>query len=443
MSLQGGLQVCLLIKGGTVIDPSRGVNGRYDLLVRHGLIAELSPLIDAGDAVVIEAAGRLVIPGLFDMHTHLREPGQEYKETVESGSRAAAAGGYTSITALPNTNPVMDSSLIIRQVSVSANRAGLVRVWPVGAVSKNSMGLELADIGAMKEAGAIAVTDDGRGVADTGLLREAMVCCRQLDIPLLQHCEVEILSGVGQIHQGAVSARLGLPGIPAASETEMLGRDLRLAAETGARLHIMHVSTARSVEMIRRARADGVRVTSEVTPHHLLLTDTVVPKLGSMAKMKPPLRSAPDMEALREGLRDGTIDAVATDHAPHAEDEKSGDFTSAPFGIVGLETAFPLLYTYLVKPGLIPLELLVQNMSYAPAAILGLPHGNLAPGSAADLAIIDISEKRVIDRHKFFSKGKNTPFHGWEVYGIPVLTMVQGKIIMRDGRITAHSEGNI
>lgn len=429
----------LLIKGGMVVDPSRRINGRYDLVISDCRVKALAPGIEPEGMEVIDAAGKIVIPGLFDMHTHLREPGQEYKETVLTGSRAAAAGGYTSITALPNTNPSLDNKDVVRYVREKAELAGLVRVWPVGAVTKGSLGRELADIGGMKEAGVVAVTDDGRGVAATDLLREALIQCRQLNIPLLQHCEDEAISGAGQLHEGSVSLRLGQSGIPAAAETRMLKRDLQIAQETGARLHIMHVSTARAVEMIRRAKAEGVNVTAEVTPHHLLLTDELVAALFAMAKMKPPLRTAADVEALREGLSDGTIDAVATDHAPHSESEKSGDFTAAPFGIVGLETAFAVLYTHLVKSRMLPLDLLVEKMSCSPAAILGLPYGTLSPGSAADLVILDLETKRVINRHQFYSKGKNTPFHDWEVYGTPVLTMVAGKVVMRDGIVSGHA----
>ncbi len=428
----------MLIRGGTVVDPAMGINGRFDVLVCEGKIAALSPEIVAKDAEVIDASGKVIIPGLVDMHTHLRQPGQEYKETVLTGSRAAAAGGYTSITALPNTRPVMDNQSIIRQVRQLAEQAGLVRVWPVGAVTKGSAGMKLADIAGMHRAGAVAVTDDGRGVAVTEMLREALICCRRLGIPLLQHCEDEGLSGEGQMHEGLVSARLGLSGIPPAAETKMLERDLALAAETGARLHIMHVSTARSVEMIRQAKARGVAVTAEVTPHHLLLTDETVYEWSAMAKMKPPLCCKEDMEALRQGLLDGTIDAVATDHAPHGEEEKSGDFTTAPFGVTGLETAFAVLYTYLVKKGMLSFDKLVEKMSAAPAVILGLPYGSLAPGKAADLVVLDLEKKYVINRHNFNSRGKNTPFHGFAVFGTAVLTMVSGQKIFQDGQFASQ-----
>lgn len=411
------------------------MHGQYDILVRHGLVAEIADRIDPNGKTVISAVDKLVIPGLIDLHTHLREPGGEQKETVLTGCRAAAAGGFTSITALPNTNPVMDDERTINYVTMLANRADLVRVWPVGAVSKGSAGKEMVDIGTLVQAGVKAITDDGRGVMDAKLLKNALITCKEFGIPLFEHCEEESLSGNGQLHDGLVAAKLGLPGIPASSETVMLARDLLLADESGGRLHIMHVSTAKAVEMIRQAKEAGLHVTAEVTPHHLLLTDEAADGFNAMAKMKPPLRTAADVQALRLGLGDGTIDAVATDHAPHTEAEKTGDFQAAPFGIVGLETAFSLLYTHLVMTGLLTQDQLIDRMSCRPAAILGVAHGSLKPGFAADLALIDIKKERVIDRETFLSKGKNTPFDRWPVYGVPVLTMVAGRVIMRDGMI--------
>lgn len=428
----------ILIQGGTLIDPSQGMHGQFDLLIRDGFVAEIASGIDPAGKTVIDALGLLVVPGLIDLHTHLREPGGEHKETVLTGCRAAAAGGYTGITALPNTNPVMDDWRTINYVNMLAEQADLVRVWPVGAVSKGSAGREMAEIGAMVRAGAKAVTDDGRGVIDARLLKNAFLCCKQFGIPLMEHCEEESLARDGQLHEGLVAAKLGLPGIPVSAETVMLARDLLLAEESGGRLHIMHVSTAKAVEMIRQAKEAGLHVTAEVTPHHLLLTEEAVDGFNSLAKMKPPLRTAADVEALRLGLSDGTIDAVATDHAPHTEAEKAGDFQSAPFGIVGLETAFPLLYTHLVMRGLLSLDQLIDRMSCRPATILGVPHGSLKTGYAADLTLIDVTNERVIDRQAFLSKGKNTPFDGWPVFGVPMLTMVAGRVIMRNGTIVAN-----
>ncbi|MCW3491405.1 dihydroorotase [Dethiobacter alkaliphilus] len=425
----------MVIRGGTVVDPSQNIDGIFDVLVAEGKIARIAQNIEAEGRQIIDAAGKVVVPGFIDLHTHLRQPGGEAKETVLTGSRAAAAGGYTGITALPNTRPVIDNAQMVARQNELAAKANLVRVWPVGAVTKGSEGSELAEIGGMVKQGARAITDDGRGVPDARLLRNAMLYCRELDIPLFEHCEEEALAGNGQLHEGVVSARLGLQGMPAAAETVMLARDLVLAKETGCRIHIMHVSCAETVEMIRKAKKEGIPVTAEVTPHHLLLTDEAVEGYNTNAKMKPPLRTAEDVAAVRMGLADGTIDAVGTDHAPHTESEKGNDFISAPFGIVGLETAFPLLYTHLVRPGVISLSQLVERMSWRPAAILGVPHGTLKPGGAADLAIIDTQQEQIIEKERFYSKGKNTPFDRWPVTGIPVLTMVAGTVVMRDGKV--------
>jgi dihydroorotase len=425
----------LLIQGGVLADPSQQHHKKADILVRDGQVAAIEQNISTENRRVICAEGKTVIPGLIDLHTHLREPGGEAKETVLSGSRAAAAGGYTGITALPNTRPVMDNGEKVKHQYALAREAGLVRVWPVGAVTKDSAGMELADIAEMVREGVRAVTDDGRGVLSAGMLKRALLLCRQFDLPLFEHCEDDSLAKDGQLHDGIVARRLGLPGISVSSETVMLARDLLLSAETGSRIHVMHVSTAEAVEMIRRAKADGIRVTAEVTPHHLLLTEEAADGYNTMAKMKPPLRTWDDVQALRVGLTDGTIDAVGTDHAPHTAEEKAADFVAAPFGIVGLETALPLLYTHLVKPGHISFLQLVDRMSCRPAAILGVPYGTLKVGSAADLAIMDTDTERMIDKDSFYSKGKNTPFHGWPVTGTPVLTMVGGRIIMQEGRV--------
>lgn len=425
----------IIFTGATVIDPSQAINGRFDILVRNGQVAAIAQNIPQENRQVIHVAGKTVIPGLIDLHTHLREPGGEAKETIASGSRAAAAGGYTSITALPNTNPVLDNSEMIANANAIVLRDSVVRVFPVGAATVGSAGQKVTAMGEMVKLGVRAVTDDGRGIQNARILRAVLLCCKEYDLPLFEHCEDESLAGKGQLHDGSVAARLGLPGIPPSAEDVMLARDLGLAAETGARLHVMHVSTAVSVEMIRQAKAKGILVTAEVTPHHLLLTEDAVEQYHTMAKMKPPLRTAADMMALRQGLADGTLDAVATDHAPHTAAEKTGDFITAAFGIVGLETAFPLLYTHLVKPSHISLATLVKRMSWAPASILKVPFGTLKVGSAADLTVIDTEQEYGIDRDTFHSKGKNTPFHGWSVFGAPLLTMVGGDIVMHAGRI--------
>jgi dihydroorotase len=433
--MNGGMKMDKIIVGGTVIDPSQGVNGRYDILIKNGKIVSMEQNLPLENREVIDGTGKTVLPGFIDLHTHLREPGGGAKETVLTGSRAAAAGGYTGITALPNTTPVMDNARIVSEVLALAERAGLVHVWPVGAATKESAGGELAELAQMGHAGALAFTDDGRGIRDALLVRDVMVHCQEINRPFFEHCEDETLAGIGQVHDGAIAKRLGLPGIPASSETVMLARDLILAKETGCRLHVMHVSCKEAVDMIRRAKADGVPVTAEVTPHHLLLTEEALDGYNTNAKMKPPLRTQEDVDALRQGLADGTIDAVGTDHAPHTEEEKAREFSSAPFGIVGLETVFSLLYTHLVRPGILTLAQLTERMSVQPAAILGVPHGTLRVGAAADLVLVDTKMEQVIDRTRFYSKGKNTPFHGWSVVGVPVLTMVAGRVIMRDGSV--------
>lgn len=425
----------LLIRGGTVIDPSQNIDGRFDLLVKDGRIAAMAATLPTGGCRVFDATDKTVIPGLIDLHTHLREPGGEAKETVETGGRAAAAGGFTGVTALPNTMPVLDEARKISEVLALAAKAGLVRVWPVGAVTKGSAGRELADLGLMRRAGARAFTDDGRGVGNAFLAKNAMLYCQALGVPFFEHCEDEALAGSGQLHEGVVAAKLGLPGLAKSAETVMLARDLILARETGCRLHIMHVSCQEAAEMICNAKAAGVSVTAEVTPHHLLLTEEAADGYATNAKMKPPLRTAEDRAALCAALAEGTIDAVATDHAPHTESEKANDFSSAPFGIVGLETAFPLLYTHLVRSGRLSFMQLVDRMSTSPASILGVPGGTLRLGAVADLVIINTTTEWVIDRHSFFSKGRNTPFHGWPVYGMPALTMVGGRIVLENSRV--------
>lgn len=429
-----------VLQGGTIVDPSQRLHGRYDLLIRDGLVAEIAEKISARGRKPVDVSGSVLTPGLIDLHTHLREPGEEHKETVLTACAAAVAGGYTAVTAMPNTNPVTDDAGKVRHIKRLAAKAGLARVFPVGAVTKGLQGRELSGIAAMVSEGACAVTDDGRGVQDSGLLRQALQVCARCDIPLLEHCEDETLAGCGQVHEGEIAEKLGLPGIPASSETVMVARDALLSAETGAHVHFMHVSSASSVEIIRLAKKYQLNVTAEATPHHLLLSEAAADGYNTAAKMKPPLRSEADRQALVQALAENIIDVVATDHAPHAEVEKEQDFTAAPFGVVGLETAFPLLYTYLVRPGIITLDRLVAKMSCRPAEILKLPYGTLAPGSPADIAAFNLQEERTIDSNFFCSKGKNTPFHGWKVYGFPVMTIVGGRVVMRDGVIN-YGEG--
>lgn len=427
-----------VVRGGIVVDPSQQIEGQYDILIREGKIVELGRNIATTGRRVIECHGFTVIPGLIDVHTHLREPGGEEKETIYTASRAAAAGGYTSITAMPNTQPVCDDAQKVLQLWRRIEEDSLVRVWPFGAVTKQSAGTELAEIAQMVRAGIYAVTDDGRGVQQARLAQEALQLCAELKIPYCEHCEDESIAGSGQLHAGEAAKRLQLPGIPVSSETLMLVRDALLARECNAHLHIMHVSCAEAVSWLRILKAAGVPVTAEVTPHHLLLTETAVLKYGTLAKMKPPLRTEADRQALISALVDGTIDLIATDHAPHTLQEKGAAFSKAPFGIVGLETAFPLLYTHLVRKGALTLAELVERMSCRPAALLSVPHGSLKPGFAADLTILDLEQQWVIDRERFSSRGRNTPFHGWSVYGQSILTMVEGEIVMDRGKIKIY-----
>ncbi|HHX74276.1 MAG TPA: dihydroorotase [Firmicutes bacterium] len=424
----------IVLQGGTVVDPSQKLHGVYDVLIGEGKVTAVARRIPAEDRMILDVSGLTVVPGLIDVHTHLREPGYEEKETVPTGGRAAAAGGYTAIAAMPNTRPVTDSAAKIRQLKQLA--AGTpVRVWPVGAATKGSLGEEAAEIAAMAESGACAVTDDGRGIQSAGMARQVLQLCAQSDLPLLEHCEDESIAGCGQLHGGRLAQKLKLPAIPVSSETVMLARDILLAGETQARLHLMHLSAAASVEILRLAKERGLPVTAEVTPHHLLLTENDVENLAALAKMKPPLRSAADRAALQSALAEGVIDIIATDHAPHTETEKNSSFADAPFGVVGLETAFPVLYTCLVEAGILTIDQLVDRMSCRPAAVFRLPGGTLKPGSPADVAVFDLRSRYKIDKTRFYSKGKNTPFHGLTVRGRPVLTLVGGRIVMRNGKV--------
>lgn len=425
----------LLIKGGTVIDPAAGIKEKADVLIEGERIAGVEKKIRRpAEAEEIKADGCLVVPGLIDMHVHLREPGYEYKETIATGTAAAAAGGFTAVACMPNTNPVCDQPAVVEYILRRADAAGFCRVYPIGAITKGQEGRELAEIGQMKEAGAVAVSDDGRPVADARIMRLAMEYSRAFDLPVISHCEDPHLAAEGVMHEGYWSTVLGLRGMPAAAEEVMVARDLILAEVTGARLHIAHVSTARSVELVRAAKARGVQVTAEVTPHHLYLTDAAVQGYDPDTKVNPPLRSEADVRALREALADGTIDVIATDHAPHAPEEKKREYNYAPFGMVGLETALPLM-AGLVREGVLTWEQLVEKMSVNPARILKVPGGTLVPGTIADITIIDPEAEKIVDPEKFYSRGRNTPFRGWKLKGWPKVTIKGGRIIMIEGRI--------
>jgi dihydroorotase len=404
-----------LLKGARVIDPSQGINGKRDVLLEDDKITALEAEIDLSDIPVEDLSGKILTPGLIDMHVHFREPGYEYKEDLESGAKSAAAGGFTTVACMPNTNPVIDNAALVEYIKSRASKINGVNILPIGAVSKGLQGKEITEMGYMAEAGAVAFSDDGSPVADSALMRRALQYAAYFDKVIIDHCEDPSLFQDGQINEGYVSTVTGLKGIPASAEEIMVARNIILARELSARIHIAHVSTRGSVELIRRAKAEGVQITCEVTPHHLILTEDAVLEYDTNAKVNPPLRTSRDVEVLIEGLKDGTIDAIVTDHAPHHVDEKDVEFDKAAFGIVGLETAVGLLYTHLVYTGKLKMETLIQKMTINPAKILGISAGSLKPGSPADITVWDPTVLSTVDKHKFQSKSKNTPFHGWEI----------------------------
>jgi len=418
----------LLLRGGRVIDPSRDVDQTADVLIQDGRIAGLGPNLAPPDgAQVRDVRGKVVAPGLVDVHVHLREPGNEDVETVASGARAAAAGGFTAVCAMPNTDPVTDNQAAVGFIVRQSVRAGLTRVYPIGAISVGQRGEQLSEFGEMVGAGAVAVSDDGRPVVSTHLMRTALEYARTFEIPVADHCEEPTLAAGGVMHEGLVATRLGLKGIPAAAEEIMVGRDILLADLTGGHVHLCHLSTRGSVELIRRAKDKGLRVTGEVTPHHLTLTEHACEAYDTHAKMNPPLREAADVAALRRALKEGVIDCVASDHAPHAYDAKEAAFDDAPFGIVGLETAFGVCYTELVEGGVLTLPELVARMSTAPARVFRLSGGTLTPGAPADVVVLDVTARWTVDPVMFHSKSRNTPFAGRTLTGRAVLTLVGGK----------------
>ncbi|HEY2293839.1 MAG TPA: dihydroorotase [Thermoanaerobaculia bacterium] len=420
----------LLIHGGRVIDPSQDLDEALDLLIEDGRVTRLDGAIKRPkDAETFDAAGLVVAPGLIDMHVHLREPGQEYKETVRTGTLAAAAGGFTAVACMANTDPVNDSRSVTEHILLEAQRHGYARVYPIGAISKGLLGEELAEIGEMVRAGARAVSDDGKPVMNAELMRRALLYAQHFDIPVIQHAEDLTLTGSGVMHEGVWSTKLGLPGIPGASEDVMVARDLILAEDTAGRYHVAHLSTARSLDMVRRAKSQKINVTCEVAPHHLILTDEEVAKSGfsTNTKMKPPLRSEKDRAALLNGLADGAVDCIASDHAPHHADEKDVQFSVAPFGIVGLETTLSLCLDRLVRPGILSLPRLVHLLSTGPARVLGVPGGTLKEGSPADVTVFHPDEEVTLSKTSFRSKGKNTPFDGWKLHGHPVATFLEGR----------------
>jgi dihydroorotase len=418
----------ILIKNGHVIDPANKIDGKLDILVSDGKIAKSGKpgSIPAGNAQVIDAAGRIVVPGLIDMHVHLREPGFEYKETIATGTAAAKSGGFTSVCCMPNTNPVNDNRSVTEFILSQAGDAS-ARVYPIGAITKGSKGEELAEMGELHKAGCVAVSDDGRPLMNAALMRCAMEYSKIFDTLIISHCEDSTLSSKGVMNEGAVSTELGLRGITRAAEDVMTARDISLAEFTGCRLHIAHVSTAGSVNLVREAKKRGIKVTAETCPHYFTLTDEAVRGYNTMAKMNPPLRTADDVAAIKQGLQDGTIDVIATDHAPHGMDEKSGEFDYVPFGIVGLETALGLTLK-LVHEGILPMTEAIRKLSSNPASILKLNKGSLTIGSDADITIIDTKMDWTVDALLFKSRSRNTPFDGWKLKGRAVQTVVGGKL---------------
>lgn len=425
----------ILIRNGRVVDSAANIDGVADILVENGVVLETGTGLDGEGCEVIDATGKVAVPGLIDMHCHLRDPGYEYKEDIASGTRSAAVGGFTSVACMPNTRPVADNRGIIRYIIEKAQREGVVNVFPIGCVTKVQNGEELAEIGEMKEAGAVAISDDGRPVKDAGLMKKAILYSSMFDMTVISHCEETSLAEDGVMNEGYVSTVLGLKGIPAAAEETMVSREVLLAEYLGIPVHIAHVSTAGSVEIIRHAKKRGVKITAETCPHYFTLTEEAVDGFNTNAKMNPPLRTRKDVEAVIKGLEDDTIDVIATDHAPHHPDEKRVEFSLAANGIVGFETALPLVLTHLVKPGRLSMKKVVEKMSMNPAKILRLDRGTLKAGSVADITIIDPDEEYTVNVERFVSKGKNSPYDGWNLKGRAVCTIVGGKVVMRNGKL--------
>jgi dihydroorotase len=418
----------ILVKNGHIIDPANGVDEKLDILIADGRIAKFGApgTLSSSGAEVVDASGMLVVPGLIDMHVHLREPGYEYKETIATGTAAAKAGGFTSVCCMPNTKPVNDSRAVTEFILSQAAKEGSVNVFPVGAITKGSAGQELAEMAELRDAGCVAVSDDGKPVLSAAIMRRAMEYSTIFGIPVISHCEDASLSAAGVMNEGFVATELGLRGIPPAAEEVMVARDVALAELTGCRLHIAHVSTAGAVRIIREAKSRGVQVTAETCPHYFTLTDDAVRGYNTLAKMNPPLRTAADAAAVKQGLVDGTIDVIATDHAPHALDEKSVEFDGAPFGIIGLETALGLSLA-LSRGGILSFADLFRKLTVNPAVILGITKGTLSVGADADVTIIDPDVEWKVESSQFQSKSRNTPFEGFVLKGKAVRTIVGGK----------------
>ena len=424
----------ILLKNGRQINESNELVA-VDLLVKDGIIIEMTECIENTKAQVYDLAGKLVSPGLIDVHVHLREPGYERKETIETGTKAAARGGYTTIAAMANTIPVPDSMESVTYIEGLLQQSAQVRVFPYAAITLGERGQEIVDVEALSETSILGFSDDGRGIQEAGVMYQAMQRAKAVNKPIVAHCEDDSLLFGGYLHDGEYAKANGHRGILSVSESAQIARDIMLAQATGVHYHICHISTKESVELVRFAKAQGINVTAEVSPHHLILCDTDIVNDDPNFKMNPPLRADADRIACVQGLLDGTIDVIATDHAPHHEDEKAWGIETAPFGIVGLETAFPLMYTTFVKTGKMTLKQLIDCMSTKPATIFNLPYGKLEVGAVADITIIDLDKEMEIDSTQFLSKGKNTPFNGYRVAGWPVMTLVGGKVTYKDEQV--------
>jgi dihydroorotase len=419
----------LLIKGGTVVDPSQDIEKKADLLIEKGRIAGLGRIRSKKAWKILDAAGALVLPGLVDMHTHLREPGREDKETIETGSRAAVAGGFTSIACMPNTSPVNDCEAVTRFILEKAKKANLANIFPVGAITKGLQGKELAEIGEMTRSGAVAFSDDGMPVLNNQIMRRAMEYSKIFDVPILDHCEDVNLAASGYMNESSVSTQLGLRGLSGVAEEIQVVRDIILARLVQSKVHICHISTREAIRWVRNAKAEGIRVTCEAAPHHFALTDEAVRSYDTNLKVNPPLRTREDVEAVLEGLADGTIDCIASDHAPHTVIEKDVPFEDAANGLIGMETMVSLVCEFLLRKQVISVSRMVELMSLNPSKILGIPRGTLRKGEVADVSIVDPDLEIIVDKTTFASKGRNCPFDGWKLRGAPLATIVGGRTV--------------
>lgn len=425
----------LLLKNGTVVDPKNNINGIFDVFIKKGVVVEVKKNLKVSDVKVIDCKGKIVAPGFIDMHVHLREPGYEFKEDITSGSHAAVRGGFTSVACMPNTEPAIDNASIVYYIQEKSREANLCNVFPVGSITKGRGGNNLAAIGELVEAGVVAISDDGTSVLDAGLMRKAMDYAKMFDIVILDHCEDATLAADGVMNEGYYSTILGLTGIPACSEDVIVGRDIALSEYTGARIHICHLSTKGSVELVRQAKKRGVKVTAEVAPHHIALDESALESYNTSLKVNPPLRTKDDIKAIKKGLKDGTIDAIATDHAPHAKHEKLVEFNYAPFGMIGLETALSVVLTETYHKKVLSISQIVEKLSTNPASILKLENkGSLSPEADADIVVFDSDQDVMFNEDSFASKSNNSPFIGHKLKGKICMTLVGGRVVYKDNK---------